>query len=132
MDDFQKDLKEKWSKLSLFGGRKTKGFKGQGQKLGSADAPKVRSRATRHAQQQATMQAYIQLSICARQGYTRQGLLQSFDYPIRCHPRHHLRDPYCLPLCSAVGRGQRPGGAAGGVAVCSQAAGAIAAAPKAG
>lgn len=40
MSDFQKDLKEKWNKLNLFG-RKPKGFKGSGQKLGTADAPKV-------------------------------------------------------------------------------------------
>lgn len=53
MSDFQKDLKEKWNKLSLFGSKKPKGFKGQGQKLGTADAPKVRDqvygpRSTQH------------------------------------------------------------------------------------
>lgn len=43
MSDFQKDLKDRWSKLSLFGSKKPKGFKGQGQKLGTADAPKASS-----------------------------------------------------------------------------------------
>lgn len=60
MSDFQKELKEKWSKLSLFGGKKVKGFKGQGQKLGSADAPKVCSRTSRHAQHLATTQWSLQ------------------------------------------------------------------------
>jgi hypothetical protein len=74
MDDFQKDLKEKWSKLSLFGGKKAKGFKGQGQKLGSADAPKVRSRNSQHAQQHASMQWRTQDSARALNGYMRRHL----------------------------------------------------------
>lgn len=40
MNDLHKDIKDKWNQLSLFG-KKTKGFKGQGQKLGTAEAPKV-------------------------------------------------------------------------------------------
>ncbi len=135
MNDLHKDLKDKWNKMALFG---KKGFKGQGQKLGTAEAPKVilvrsdwspsAKQAISHHQQSSMRRKTVGvapwrelLSAPHRRVAPDQTKLSNPHEAIEAMLQH-IAQRFDSQVCfsvSAVFSGQGPGGAA---SVCSHAA----------